>query len=1283
MRLQSQELLRGASVFVLIVLLGPLPKLCGETFTNPRILPTGSNPSGVFQGDFNGDGKPDLIYTDAALHVLLGNGDGTFRPGQNIAFPSSNASVLAVADVNLDGKLDLILGVSGTQPAIAVMLGNGDGTFQPAIVTQVPLIGPNWSGLAGCGVADFNGDGAPDLVVTDASNNGFYVLLGNNTGAFAVKQQGQQFTGPTTVFTGDFNGDGRQDFILFDRLSADVAVFLGNGDGTFQAGVRYQGPGQIWSVLPADMDGDGHPDLVVTGPQNSLYIYHGNSDGTFATTAEAGPINFGAGVFAVKDFNGDGILDVAGIGTNGITILFGKGNLTYGSSPALYGAGPSTTQAAMADFNLDGNADFVVPAPGGLALLFGNSDGSLQTFPTYYIGAPASSLAIGDFNGDGVPDIAVCQGTVDPLIMLGQGAGKFNLTQGSNVTTSAGNGQILTGDFNGDGKTDLLIPGNISEADTVLYGNGDGTFLPVSMSGLSVNGFNVTAVADFNHDGVSDFAATGYEALNLALGQKNETFVISSILMPDIGTAAPAFGDFNNDGKLDMVVGGTTTMQILLGNGDGTFQMGRLLQTEINGGMSLNEPMVLVTGDFDGDGNIDIIALMSSPPVLEMWYGNGDGTFNAPFVLQISRPYTQMASADVNGDGKPDLILSDGNIIAVIHNNGNRSYGPEVPYLAGPIGSFVVQDVNGDGNPDIVVANGGSATSVATLLNEAGGPSLTGTLTISPEPSPHGQPYTMTVSIQALNSGGGTPTGTVYFYYTNSDLATVTLGTATLSNGTVSFTDTSSPPLGTYTVVAQYTGDATFSPSEFAVEHTVVPVVYPTTTTLAAAPNPALAGQTVSFTATVASAGPQSPGRWVTFYEGSTTAGTAWLNNGVAVFDTALLSLGTHNVVAAYSGDTNSAPSTSAVVAVVINAYTTSTALSALPSTAQVGANVSLQAVVTSSSGTPAGSAVFLDGTTALAAQPLDASGSAIYTATFNTAGTHSLTAMYRQNGRYAASTSSVLNLVVGSAGAASPSATLLEATWSSGGADSVTLTATVKAPHGTPSGAVAFVEGSSQIGEAAIGPTGVASYTSASLAQGTHYLTAYYTGDSKFAASVSSGVLVDALAKRPDFSIGGAPASARVPLGQSATVQLAITPRNGFSSNVSLSCSTGTSDLSCSLEPAMVASGSGTARLTITTLSHRSSHLPLLIKPAHWRGLWAGAIVLGLLPWLMLRSARCRLALCALCLLCLVTAWGCGAATEPTPAPANNYVVTVTANSLQSGAAIVHAVQVQVTVSP
>ena len=1288
MQLEFDSPLRCKQILLLMGLLSIALSLQAETFTNPRFIQTGSNPGAVVAGDFNGDGNPDLVYMDGGtsttLHVLLGNGDGTFQRGQALALPAGGG-LLTSADVNSDGKLDLIIGVSGPQPAIGVFLGNGDGTFQASIVTALPPATNAYAYLIGCGAADFNGDGAPDLVVSDTQNSNLYVLLGNNTGSFTLKSTIKWYTSPTTIFAGDFNSDGHQDFLVFDRLSADVAVFVGNGDGSFKPGVRYTGPGQIWSAWLADMDGDGHPDLLATGPGNVLGIFHGNTDGTFATTSSGGSSYTGSisKLMAVADFNSDGILDIAAVGNNGITLLMGKGNLTY-ALLASYGAGASPTQAVMADFNRDGHNDFALVAPGGIALLEGNSDGSLQSFNAYDVGTAATGVAVADFNADHLPDIAVNVGSLTPVIMLGQGGGKYSYTPAAPPTNLNGTAQLVTGDFNGDGKPDLLFSGGNNVPDTVVYGNGDGSFTPIAIPGLTTSSLGVASVADINKDGVSDFATLEYSSVGILLGQKSNTFTTSTLPGAGYGTAAPAFGDFNNDGKLDMVMGGIITTQIMLGNGDGTFEAGRILQTGITGYDNLNESKVMVTGDFDGDGNTDIISLISYPAVLEIWYGKGDGTFEDPVLLWLSRGYAQMASADLNGDGKPDLVFSEGNIIAVIHNNGHRSFGPEVQYLAGTVGSFVVQDVNGDGRPDIVVANGEYATTVSVLLNQAGGSPVAGTLTISPEPSTAGLPYAISLSVQSTSAGGGTPTGSVTFSaLSTSPAITTPLGSASLTNGMASFT-AASLAVGTYTILANYSGDATFLPGTFTLQHSVVPFVNSTTTTLGVAPNPALAGQTVSFTATVTSTGSPPPGRWVAFDEGNTNLGTVWLgSSNTAVFDTSLLSPGTHSVTATYLGDANSAPSTSSSVAEVINTFSTSTTLNALPGTVQPGATVSLTAAVGSVSGKPTGGVVFWDGTIAIAAQPLDATGTAVYLATFSTAGTHSLTAVYQQNGSYASSTSSPLNVVVSSSAASSSSKTVLTAGLDSAGTGSVTLTAIVTAAGDAAVGGVAFYEGGSQLGEATLGSTGVATLGIPALGPGTHYLVAYYPGNARLGASMASMLWGDASSsKQPDFSLGAAPGSSSIVRGQSASLNVAVIPSNGFSGNVALACSTGTPSLSCSLAPASLHGGGGASLLTIGTYPGQSAVLPVRFHPGPWLVMVIAAIALGLSELFVSRRVRCVYALGVLCLAGLVISLGCRPPSNSSLTPPGSYVVTVTASSAQAGGQISHVLYVQVSVS-
>jgi hypothetical protein len=233
----------------------------------------GSGPQFVATGDFNGDGKLDLVVVNEGsnnVSVLLGNGDGTFQIPLEFAVGASPFSV-AVGDFNGDGKLDLAV-VNFGNSNLTVLLGNGDGTFQPGLnyaAGSVPV---------SVAAADFNGDGKLDLAVANiaegnAGPGSVSVLLGNGDGTFqpAVAYPAGSNTDSASVAVGDFNGDSKLDLVVANfgtNLSNNIILLLGNGDGTFQAAVTY-GVGSNFSVVPADFNGDGRLDLGVAGPVSS------------------------------------------------------------------------------------------------------------------------------------------------------------------------------------------------------------------------------------------------------------------------------------------------------------------------------------------------------------------------------------------------------------------------------------------------------------------------------------------------------------------------------------------------------------------------------------------------------------------------------------------------------------------------------------------------------------------------------------------------------------------------------------------------------------------------------------------------------------------------------------------------------------------------------------------------------------------------------------------------------------------------------------------------------
>ena len=348
---------------------------------------TGQGPTWVAAGDFNGDKNLDLAVTnstDNTVSVLLGNGDGTFQ--EHVDYPAdASLSAVAVGDFNADGKQDLVV-ASGSD---GLLLGNGDGTFQ----AMVPLLTSALQSYA-VAVGDLNGDGKPDLVFV-SSVYGNQVLLGNGDGTFLAGGDISYWSYfyPCCVVLGDFNGDSKLDVVLSaaNQGSGWAIPIAGNGDGNFQ----FMGFG-FYAI------GD----------------------------AEAG-----SGV-VLGDFNGDGKQDIAtGSGfSSGVGLLLGNGDGTF-QSPTEFATGSGTpTAVAVADFNADGKPDLVVVNGNSLgvngsntvSILLGNGDGTFQAHADYPTGQAPTSVAIGDFNGDGKLDLAITNQDDNTVgILLGNGDGTF------------------------------------------------------------------------------------------------------------------------------------------------------------------------------------------------------------------------------------------------------------------------------------------------------------------------------------------------------------------------------------------------------------------------------------------------------------------------------------------------------------------------------------------------------------------------------------------------------------------------------------------------------------------------------------------------------------------------------------------------------------------------------------------------------------------------------------------------------------------------------------------
>ncbi len=694
----------------------------------------GPSPGAIVAGDLRGDGRLDLAVNNFnnTVSVLLGNGDGTFQ--SQVTYEAGSFGTMVTGDFRGDGRIDLAIGASDD---VSVLLGNGDGTFQPAV--DYPLAQPASAIVAG----DFNSDGRLDLAVAEdfgnTSASQIAVLLGNGDGTFQPPVTYAVETSPDAIVAGDFNGDGRTDLAIANFNSNDVSVLMGNGGGTFEDAGQFDAASTA-TPLVADFNGDGTNDVLVVDGAGDILYRPGipGQPGTFEPPVMINP-GFPSRDIALVTTRTGRLLASVDARDDAVSLYawHGGGFLRIGS----LATGQLPAQIIAADLNGDGSDDLVVRNAGNstLSVFFPASLISPGRSPSPFSGfLPAVTLIVGLahptssrlIRREAVGSIswspASCTGQVSILHNLGNdtfaapltyraGTGLAAVDAGSapevtNLDETAG---VTAGVLTSGGPTDLVTINPGSYTMDVLDGLGGGRFAnPTALETQSPT--RIVRMGDLTGNGLDDLAVLTAVGVSIYLANGQGGFLPPTTYAVPAESDGLTLVDLTGNGKLDLLVGDAYgDVLVLLGNGNGTFAPYH----------EANQAVELAVADLTGNGSKDIIYADQGLDRVVVDYGAGNSAILANQSTGLLDPGA-VALADLNGDGIPDLIVanSGSNNVLIYPGLGNGQFGPAINdgngYFVGtnPVG-ITVANLTG-ALPDLLVADQGS-NQVSILINQS------------------------------------------------------------------------------------------------------------------------------------------------------------------------------------------------------------------------------------------------------------------------------------------------------------------------------------------------------------------------------------------------------------------------------------------------------------------------------------------------------------------------------------------------------------------------------------
>jgi hypothetical protein len=720
--------------------LGPPP---GRLSAPIPIYPSGQGLSSIMVGDFNDDGELDFAVTGETSNNLIVGLGPSYSPDAylvglhpisisqsfgwgylSLIFPRLVEPI--IADFNRDHCQDIVVANHGEQDqssSISVLLGERKyetqqvegytftkfictGKFLPAINYQVDGNGPS-----SVVVGEFNGDGLQDIAVVNQKSNSLTILLAQSCDGrqcfpaqcstasgtppavktcdltFKIVKKyinichkpvgGQEVPcDPYAMVVFDKDRDGIDDLAITCKNSANpqensvIFVTKGLGDGKFCAGNRppiaIAGPDQTVSVgEKVKLDGSESYD-----PDGDPITYEwkmvSQPEGSEAALSDPNIVD----PTFVADVKGDYVIQLVVKDNKGMSSSPDEVTIKAGNTAAEVGEEP--TSVAIADFNNDGLPDLAIAnqKSNDVSILLGRGEGALAFVGVYEVGESPSAILARDFNADGFVDIAVTNAGINKIsIRLGKGDGTFQEEKRFSVGTAPMG--IAGGDFNRDGKIDLAVA-NSGDGISVLLGEGNGKFKEPAMFNAG-DSPEALAIADLDNDQCLDLVVANFTSndISILLGNCDGTFGVQTRFKTGASPRSIAIGDFNRDEKLDIVVTNFSTndISVLFGNGDGTFQPQQRFEVG-------NSPRSVAIGYFDFDEVEDLAVANYGSNDVSILLGDGRGGFRRIRGLAVGEQPTALAVGDFNKDGKDDLVVlnSRANTVWIMLGRGDGTF---------------------------------------------------------------------------------------------------------------------------------------------------------------------------------------------------------------------------------------------------------------------------------------------------------------------------------------------------------------------------------------------------------------------------------------------------------------------------------------------------------------------------------------------------------------------------------------------------------------------------------